>query len=406
MQITFVSNYINHHQIPFCNAMCIETEGNFTFIQTEPMEEERVRMGWGEEEPTYAKYIYKEPEVCENLILNSDIVIYGGAEEECYIVPRLKAGKPIFRYSERIYKTGQWKAVSPRGLHKKYIDHTKYRNKNVFLLCAGGYVPSDFHIIRAYPQKMYRWGYFPETKHYNEFNSLMDQKGYVEGNEKKTYILWAARFIDWKYPEHVIELARKLKENGYFFQLDMIGGGPLEDKIKAMISQYQLEDMVHLKGFMEPSKVRSYMERADIYLATSNREEGWGAVINEAMNSGCAVVANHEMGASPYLIRHGKNGFLYENGKEQQLYTYVVQLIQDSNLRKTIGAEAYKTITQVWNAENAAACLMQLIKSLNVVKKEKYPPVGQIPNLTEDGPCSKAPIISERKMYGYLTNRN
>ena len=404
MQITFVSNYINHHQIPFCNAMCKETEGNFTFIQTEPMEEERVRMGWGGEEPSYVKYFYKESELCENLILNSDIVIYGGVDEECYIVPRLKAGKPVFRYSERIYKTGQWKAVSPRGLRKKYIDHTKYRKQNVFLLCAGGYVPSDFHIVKAYPQKMYRWGYFPETKRYEDFSDLMEQKGYLEGGNKKTYLLWAARFIDWKFPEHVIELARKLKENGHSFQLDMIGGGQLEDKIKAMISQYQLEDVVHLKGFMEPSKVRSYMEKADIYLTTSNREEGWGAVINEAMNSGCAVVANHEMGAAPYLIQHGKNGFLYENGKEQQLYSYVEQLIRDSKLCKTMGTEAYKTITEVWNAENAAACLMQLIKNLNLVEKEKYSLTGLAPNLTEDGPCSKAPIISERKMYQYLTN--
>ena len=384
--------------------MCKETEGNFTFIQTEPMEEERVRMGWGGEEPAYVKYFYKESEICENLIINSDIVIYGGVDEECYIVPRLKAGKPVFRYSERIYKTGQWKAVSPRGLHKKYIDHTRYRNQNVFLLCSGGYVPSDFHIVRAYPQKMYRWGYFPETKRYEAFSDFMERKGYVEGSEKKTYLLWAARFIDWKFPEHVIELARKLKENGHSFQLDMIGGGQLEDKIKAMISKYQLEDVVHLKGFMEPSKVRAYMEKADIYLTTSNREEGWGAVINEAMNSGCAVVANHEMGAAPYLIHHGKNGFLYENGNEQQLYSNVEQLIQDSKLCKTVGTEAYKTITEVWNAENAAACLMQLIKNLNLVEKEKYSLTGLAPNLTEDGPCSKAPIISERKMYQYLTN--
>ena len=53
------------------------------------------------------------------------------------------------------------------------------------------------------------------------------------------------------------------------------------------------------------------MERADIYLATSDRQEGWGAVINEAMNSGCAVVADHMMGAVPYLISHEENGMIY-----------------------------------------------------------------------------------------------
>ena len=48
------------------------------------------------------------------------------------------------------------------------------------------------------------------------------------------------------------------------------------------------------------------MEKSHIHLFTSNHLEGWGAVVNEAMNSGCAVVANREAGAVPYLIEHGK----------------------------------------------------------------------------------------------------
>ena len=51
MTITFVSNYINHHQIPFSNAMYAQSGEDYCFIQTEPMEEERRNMGWssGEE---------------------------------------------------------------------------------------------------------------------------------------------------------------------------------------------------------------------------------------------------------------------------------------------------------------------------------------------------------------------
>ena len=45
------------------------------------------------------------------------------------------------------------------------------------------------------------------------------------------------------------------------------------------------------------------MEESEIYLVTSDRKEGWGAVVNEAMNSGCAVVADHMIGAAPWMIR-------------------------------------------------------------------------------------------------------
>ena len=115
-----VSNYLNHHQIPFCNAMYRLLKGSFVFIQTEPVEEERVRMGWKEtpEEP-YLKLFYEEPEACGELIREAEVVIFGGTENESYIENRLESGKPVIRNSERLYRTGQWKAISPRGLRKK-----------------------------------------------------------------------------------------------------------------------------------------------------------------------------------------------------------------------------------------------------------------------------------------------
>ena len=49
MKWVFASNYINHHQIPFCDAMYELLQGSFAFIQTMEMEEERVRMGWSKD---------------------------------------------------------------------------------------------------------------------------------------------------------------------------------------------------------------------------------------------------------------------------------------------------------------------------------------------------------------------
>ena len=77
----------------------------------------------------------------------SEIVIFGGVEDERYIARRLKEGKILIRYSERIYKEGQWKFISPKGLVKKFHDHVRYRNKPVYLLCSGAYVASDFSLI-------------------------------------------------------------------------------------------------------------------------------------------------------------------------------------------------------------------------------------------------------------------
>ena len=122
MKLVFVSNYFNHHQLPFCDALYELLDGSFRFLQTQPMEEERIRMGWQAEE---RPYVCRIAEDCRHLILEADVVIFGGCDDESYIRERLVAGKPIFRYNERIYKEGQWKAISPRGLLQKYKDHTR-----------------------------------------------------------------------------------------------------------------------------------------------------------------------------------------------------------------------------------------------------------------------------------------
>ena len=62
------------------------------------------------------------------------------------------------------------------------------------------------------------------------------------------------------------------------------------------------------------------MEKTGIFLFTSDRQEGWGAVLNEAMNSGCAVVASHLIGAVPFLKKKKKNGLVYSSGDRKTLF--------------------------------------------------------------------------------------
>ena len=404
MKICFVSNYINHHQIPFCNAMQKETSGGFLFIQTQPMETERVQMGWQEKDrPEYVHCYYEEEDWCKQQIRDCDVLLFGGCDDESYVQERLQSGKIIIRISERLYKTGQWKAVSPRGLLKKYKDHTRYRKAPIYLLCAGGYVASDFHIVKAYPRKMYCWGYFPETKRY-DVDNLMANKGY----EGAAYLLWAARFIDWKHPEVVIENACYLKEKGYKFHLDVIGGGAMEAEVKELVRTNHLEDCVSLLGYRTPVEVRSLMEKADIFLMTSDRQEGWGAVANEAMNSGCVLVANHMTGAAPYLVRQGENGFVYEDGNQDMLNSITEKLILNPSKRQAVGRRAYRTITETWNAENAAKNLMKLIAELwakDTNSQNRNATEGKVVrhNRTTDGqqealyPCAPAPVIKEKR---------
>lgn len=391
MKIVFVSNYINHHQIPFCNEMIklCGKEHSFSFIQTEPMEEERVKMGWGQKLPDFVLLSYtseKDNIACRELIMSSDIVLFGGCEDESYIQPRLEAGKLTFRYSERLYREALWKWISPRGLKKKYHDHTRHNNKPVYLLCSGAYVASDFGKVKAYKNKMYKWGYFPAVNKY-DIESLMAGKGYTnEEGERVPYILWAGRFLELKHPELALEAAKRLRDKNIPFHMDIVGDGVKAELVKQLHKEYGLEKCVSLLDFMKPEQVREKMEKANMLLFTSDRREGWGAVANEAMNSGCVVIANYIIGSATYLIQNGKNGWIYDAKNIEDFFAHVEQTIADRDLCEKLGRAAYYTIVNYWNPENAAGALWKLM-----MEKLGLPGFGQ----TDRNPFKFEPVMRD-----------
>lgn len=182
--------------------------------------------------------------------------------------------------------------------------------------------------------------------------------------------------------------------------MDIIGGGDMEQELKGMLDGKALSDRVTMLGFKTPEEVRRYMEKADIFLFTSDRQEGWGAVLNEAMNSGCAVVADHMIGAVPYLIRQGYNGRIYRDGDRQALFKETEQLIIDPELRNELGRNAYKTIAEVWNPQNAAEQLTGLLDELtgNESAEIRYNGMG-----TDSYPCAPEQPVPEKRMYKKLS---
>lgn len=383
MTFAFVSNYINHHQLPLCDVLYQRLGKGFVFIQTMPMETERVEMGWGVSiaEIPYVMCLYEDEYECLKRIMESDVVLFGWTGREDIVTPRLQSGRTTLRVSERLYREGQWKAVSPRGLLAKYREHIRYRNQNICMLCAGAYAASDFHLIGAYPDKLFKWGYFTKLRTYSEehFSSMKPEGGPLQ-------IVWAGRFIPLKNPEYVVRLGKALREKGYAFHVHMLGGGELEPALKQKTEKAGLSDHFTFYGYTRPEQVRDVMEKCHIHLFTSNHLEGWGAVVNEGMNSGCVEVVDARVGAAPYLIRHGENGLLYQNGSYDEMEKLVVDLFENWEERRYMGRAAYETIRDVWNAEYAAAALLRFTDRLQQ---------GRIVP-EEEGPLSTAPIIKPR----------
>lgn len=195
-----------------------------------------------------------------------------------------------------------------------------------------------------------------------------------------------------KHPELPVLLARKLKTKGYRFVIDMFGAGEFELRTKELAKQLQVEDVVHFKGTLPNDQLMLEMRRHDIFLFTSDRNEGWGAVANESMANGCALVASDAIGSVPYLIRQGVNGLTFRSPATntsfehpdmkalKELTDTVRWLLDHKSQMKGIQMNASLTLQELWSPRHAAQSLLQLIDDLQN---------GRDPSIKE-GPCSKA----------------
>ncbi len=371
MKVLFLSNFYNYHQEAFSQAINREAE-EYYFVETAPMADDRKKMGWQQDD--LPQYVIPYSAFCDNrreierLVLDADVVIIGSAPL-ALVRKRIKCRKLTFRYSERIFKKPIKLLTWPLRVCKYFLNGYH----RMHLLSASAYAYQDYKKVFCFKNRAYKWGYFPEVKQYSDVDALIAAK-------HPASLLWVGRLIDWKHPELPIRLAKTLKAAGYSFQLNIIGNGKMEAKLQEMISKNDLQDCVCLLGAMPPKQVREYMEKSQIFLFTSDRNEGWGAVLNEAMNSACAVVASNAIGSVPFLICANRNGYAYQDGKEKELFEQVRYLLDSPEECGRMGKAAYTSMTQLWNADTAAKRLLNISRCILSNNDS---------GVYEDGPCSK-----------------
>lgn len=376
--IVFVSNFLNHHQFPVASRLYQLTEGRYRFIETEPMPEWIKRGGYSEyENLPWLVQAWKGTDadnLAKNLLAEAKAVVWCNNLYLEVIRQRLKAGKLTFEFGERWFKRGLLNIFSPRLLKSQLYYHLYFRHSPLYRLNASAFAANDFAILHSYRNRMFKWGYFTKLATTEDFN-LEAPRGV-----SRLKILFVSRFLIWKHPEIPVLMASELKKRGYDFELNMYGSGPEEQRIKDLIQSLDVADVVRLCGNKPNEQILEEMRRHDIFVFTSDKNEGWGAVVNEAMGSGCAVVASDAIGSVPFLIEDGVNGYTFKNGSVEDITSKVASLLDDPKLCRCLGKRAYETISKVWSPDNAAANLLKLIDGIE----------NGNPYVIPSGPCSQA----------------
>lgn len=134
-------------------------------------------------------------------------------------------------------------------------------------------------------------------------------------------IISVARLTEKKGLHVAIEACRLLKERGVDFKYRILGIGPWERRLRTLIEQFQLEDVIEMPGFKPSHEVKALLDEADVFLLPSitgadGDMEGIPVALMEAMAVGIPVVSTVHSGI-PELIDAGQSGWLVpENDAE------------------------------------------------------------------------------------------
>jgi glycosyltransferase involved in cell wall biosynthesis len=377
MKIVFFSLVLNHHQAPVADEFYKLLGADYTFVETAKCLDNK---GVTEDYSTRSyllrswesKRAYEE---AMSLALNADICVFSGYEALPFERARMRKGLLSFEMGERLLKRGWLNLVSPKILKLVLSYHVGgWSKKPLYKLCCGAFVAKDQYKLWSFQGKCFKWGYFTKVR------ELKDERFKLNAFDDSVSLMWCARFLYWKHPEMAVKLAKRLKDDGYNFYLDMYGDGEMKPTIQKLIDDFGLTDRICLKGIAPNEQIQEAMANHDIFLFTSDEEEGWGAVANEAMSNKCCLVGSDKIGAIPYLVKDGLNGMVFKSKSVDSLYQKVKYLFDHPVERRLMAEQGYQDIVSLWSPKHAAESLLSLIKDIQN---------GQSSSIQE-GPCSKA----------------
>lgn len=376
MKLVFYSVVLNHHQAPVADEFYKLLGDDYRFVELIDLGD----MKGATEDFSKRPYLLRAWESEENhakameLAKTAECCVFGPGALE-YEIARLNLGLLSFDMGERWLKQGVRNLLSPRLIKWHMNYHLRgWKHKPLYKLCMSAFAAEDHRKLGAFKGKCFKWGYFTQValRNENEDENLCETE--------TVRLMWCARFLKLKHPELPVLMAARLKKESYSFVLDYYGAGEKLEPTKQLAENLELNDFVKFHGTVPNQQVLEAMRQHDIFLFTSNRLEGWGAVVNEAMSNACAVVGSDAIGSVPYLVEDGVTGYRFKSGNVESLYKKVKLLLDHPEKRVQMQKNAYSIMQRLWSPANAAQSLLHLIENMNNGKKTTI----------KEGPCSIA----------------
>ncbi len=178
-------------------------------------------------------------------------------------------------------------------------------------------------------------------------------------------ILSVGRLVAFKGFEYLIEACAQLRQRSVPFHCEIIGDGPLRDKLQHHIAELRLGDRVTLSGALPQDCVQERLRACDIFaLASTTDDLGasdiFPTVILEAMASARPVVSTVLAGI-PESVIDKETGLLVPAGESGLFADALEALARDPELRARYGAAGRARVERHFQVETTVRPLVELL---------------------------------------------
>lgn len=222
-------------------------------------------------------------------------------------------------------------------------------------------------------------------------------------------ILGVGRLVEKKGFHNLIQSCAILNKRGVSFRCLIAGNGPEEERLRNLVQENNLENIVHITGVHALQEdLPSILTSSEIFTLPCVRDsdgdmDGLPQVIMEAMACALPVVSTRLVGI-PDIVRHEKTGLLVEPNDVLGLADTLADLLASTELQENLGRYGCNWVNAYFDREENVKHVGQLLtwaathpgKSTPTWRFDGAPDAekeygGTTTNITE---CEKAPFIA------------
>jgi glycosyltransferase involved in cell wall biosynthesis len=163
-----------------------------------------------------------------------------------------------------------------------------------------------------------------------------------------------------KNHELLVRASSELLRRGIPVELDILGRGQEEPRLRALVEELGIGERVRLQGFR--SDVAAFLARAHVF-ASSSLSEAMPLSFLEAMAHGLPIVAS-AVGGVPEIVRHGVSGLLFPSGSIEGAVEALLRIAGDEPLRRRLASRAATSVRGTYDADLMVSRYLDLYRTI------------------------------------------